>query len=264
MTYSPECPWRPARWLVTDFITPDNPAIKEQAEQLRKLSQSDDDYIKLCAVFIRDNFVYPLDRAGNPSAGLLWRRYDKGTCIPKYFYNQTLDYAWGFPCETIKIKKGICIDTALLMTSLLIAGGVPSRCALGAVMNRETDTVAGYHAWSTFMYKGEKCADETTIHFQTETITRINSLYNKFSDWVMTNGIYYRQDADFDKGLYEATTDTGEVVVSLMGLPPAQVECYGLQETLEMLGKRHKAMVKEWRRAEMTKHKILSLAYGGG
>jgi hypothetical protein len=259
----PECVWRPARWLTTEFVRPFTVAVAEEATALRKLVTTDDEYIKVCANYVRDNFTYPLEKNGDPSAGLVFKRYDKGKCRG-WYYNQTMEYAWGFPQETIKTKLGICIDTALLYTSLLIAGGVPSKVALGAVVNAKDGTVAGYHAWSTFIYKSEPCANETTIHSpDVETLTKLSSVYDYGSDWAKNTGIYYRQEAEFDNKTYDATGQLGKNMVCLMGLTPQRVECYGLTDTLERMDKKRKSMAKEWRKAETFKHEILTQAYGG-
>jgi hypothetical protein len=263
MTQIPECPWRPARWLTTEFVRPFTAVVIEQSTILRKLVTTDDEYIRVCATYVRDNFTYPLEKNGDPSAGLLFKRYDKGGCYKKYFYTKEMDYAWSFPQEVILTNLGICIDTALLMTSLLISGGIPAKVALGAVINNKDGSVAGYHAWSTFMYQGEKCADETTIHSKVETINRITSLYYDTSDWSKDNGIHYRQDADFDNKVYDATTELGKDMVCLMGLPAQRVECYGIQDTLEYREKKRRNMAKEWRKTEIIKQHILSQAYGG-
>jgi hypothetical protein len=167
--------------------------------------------------------------------------------------------------ETInpKMMKGICIDTALLMTSLLIAGGVPSKCAIGEVVRTQDGIIAGYHAWSTFIFKGVDSVCETTIHFNAETINSKDSVYNKCSDWARNNGIYYREQANFDNVDYIKSGDLGQEMVQLMGLPSIRVECYGLQDTLERMEKKKASMVKEWRQEEAFKHKILSQAYRG-
>ncbi len=603
----PECPFRPARCLVTDFITPDNVAIKEQAHILLALSHSKDDYIKRCANFVRDNFKYPLDYLGNPSAGLSFKRHDQGRWW-KYFYNQTMDYAWGFPNETQKLKLGICltpdtpilclnhtgtaykpiaeikvgdkvlshtgkwrkitelfervvsedlvhlhlnnseiiritgnhpiyttrgwvpageltlndivykikdvvqdgffknlsgsnnpnwhggkkptsktthiskhplhsclicntltknkkycshrccsqsqqnkphspevlarlseihkqnhadpnsgyntptgkanhhrfprgfnypkngelnpnwrggisfepyglefnkelkqkirnrdnnvcincgrigdeitldthhidynkqhnyeqnlitlcknchcktngcreywtgyfkskieslydivisngtcilkierqfysgnvynleveidhsyvgkgiiyhncIDTSLLMTSLLIAGDVPAVCALGEVVRASDNSVTGYHAWPEFDYKGKPQAGETTVHFEADTIIGQNSLYEPDSDWAKNNDLFYRKQSGIGNGFYEATGNLSSEMVKLMGLPPLpaeMVQSYGLQETLEHMEKKRKALAREWRKSEVLKTKILFLAFGGG
>jgi hypothetical protein len=263
----PECPFRPARWLVTEFVRPFNVAIQAQSIALRKPGASNDDYIKACADYVRDFFTYPQEKNGEPSAGLLFRRYDRGWAVKRYFYNQEMDYAWGFPNETLKIKQGICVDTALLMTSLLIAGGIPAKCALGAIVNAKTNEVAGYHAWSIFTYRGKPSCGETTIHFKAETITEQASIYridNKNSDWMNTNGIFYREEAEFDNVGYDATGLLGAEMVCLMGLPAQRVQCYGLNDTLERVYMKRKAMAKEWRKSEAIKHQLLSLAYKGG
>lgn len=262
---TPEVPWRPAKWLVTDFVQPNNPAIRKQAAKLRALSNSDDDFIKITASYIQKNFQYPEQNDGDPSAGLKFQRYDNGALCKRYKYTEEMEYAWGFPCETIEIKLGICIDTSLLFTSLLIAGGIDAWCCLGEIVNAKTNEVAGYHAWPTFMYKGQRCADETTIHFDAETITSIASLYfPQSSDWVNSNGIYYREQEKFNSLEDIGTGSLGSEMVKYMGLPPHAIQCFGLHETLERMELKHKAMAKEWRKSETIKHNILKQAYGVG
>jgi len=257
----PECPYRPTRHFVTEFVTPNNAAIREQAAALRGLSLTDDDFIKLCANYIRDEFTYPLDNKKAPSAGLVFKRYDKG-CCKGYYFNYAADYAWGFPAETQKLTLGICIDTALLYTSLLIAGGISAKTALGAIVSAKDGSTVGYHAWTTMMYQGQKCVNETTIHFDTETINWVFSLYNQSSGWVNSNGIFYRQEAEFDDKGYESMGLLGAEMVSLMGLPPQAIECYGLEQALDLMETKHKKMERERRKIEMAKHHILELAYG--
>jgi hypothetical protein len=150
------------------------------------------------------------------------------------------------------------------MTSLLIAGGIPAKCALGAIVNAKTDEMAGYHAWSTFTYKGKPSGGETTIHFKANTITEQASIYGRNSDWANINGIFYRQEAEFDNVDYTATGLLGAEMVCLMGLPAQRVQCYGLNDTLERVYMKRKAMAKEWRKSEAIKHHLLSLAYKGG
>jgi hypothetical protein len=264
MNFVPEVPWRPARWLTTNFVQPDNPAVKEEAAKLKSISQTDDEYVLACAEFIRDSFIYPLDYLKEPSAGMVLRRYDKGRWW-KYYFNKTMDYSWGFPCETLVIGKGICIDTALLMTSLLMAGGIYAKTALGAVVNSKTDEVAGYHAWTEMIYKGVGSTCETTIHSKdTDTILQIASTYNRNSDWATSNGIYYKLEARFDDKLYEPAGLLGTEMVSLMGMTPQRVECFGMVDTLARLYEKRKALSREWRKSAIITYKILSQAYGGG
>ena len=266
----PECTWRPGRYLVTDFIMPDNIAVKEQADVMRKLAGNDDDYIKIVAAFIRDpkNFIYPLQKDGDPSSGLKFERYDNGCAINKrYSYKQEMDYSWGFPPETLIIHKGICIDTALLMTSLLIAGGISAKNCIGAVCDIKTGQDVGYHSWSQFMYRGEMCGGETTIHFDAETIIRVSGLYYPNSDWALSNGIYYRREAEWDKTGYDAIGKLGECGVAFMGMSPRilqnNVRCFGLQAALNRMERKQKD-IAAWRESEAHKTKILSDVFGGG
>ena len=261
---TPVCPWRPAKWLVTDFVQPNNPSIKEQAAKLRALAPKDDDFIKATAKYIRDEYQYPEQKDGDPSAGGLFKRYDNGAICKRYKYSKEMEYMWGFPCETIEIKLGICIDTSTLFTSLLIAGGVEAWNCLGEIVNAKTNEVSGYHAWPTFMYKGQRCADETTIHFDAETITSIASLYfPQSSDWVNSNGIYYREQEKFNSLEDIGTGSLGSEMVKYMGLPPQRIQCFGLNDTLERWEKKHKVIAKERRESEALTRRILNQAYGG-
>jgi hypothetical protein len=260
MSQIPESPWRPARWLTTEFVQPTNIAVVEAAAPYKDLP--DDERIKGLCDLVRDAFIYPLDKNGDPSAGLLLRRYDKGNIIKSYFFNEVMDYAWGFPNETLKIRKGICIDTALLLTSLLLAAGIPAKCCLGAIKNAVDGSVAGYHAWTEMVYRGLQSSDETTIHSKgAETIISIGGTYNRNSDWAKVSGIYYSLEARFDNTGYEAIGELGKNMVCLMGLPPAMVQCYGMQATLEKLDNKRRLMAKEWRKSEVIKHAMLELAY---
>ncbi len=256
-----ECPWRSTRCLTTDFVTPNDVGVKEQTDAIRKFVSNDDDFIRVVCAFVRDEFKYPLDNGGNPSAGLLFKRYDKG-CCGRYFFSKTMDYAWGYPNETLALKLGICIDTACLTTSLLKSGGIDAKVVLGSVVNNEDNSVAGYHAWTKFLFKGIPSIDETTIHSDAETIIAQGSVYNRTSDWSKNTGIHYENHASFDDLDYYVEGLLGVEMACLMGMSPSMVECYGAQEAISMMADRRKKIAKEWRKADIIKHRILSEAWG--
>jgi hypothetical protein len=260
---TPECPWRPARWLTTDFVQPDNIAVLEQSEKLKVMATSDNDFVRIVATFVRDSFFYPLNKSGEPSAGLRFYRHDKSCC--SWFYKKQLDYSWSFPNEVLTATKcGICIDTANLCTSLLRAGGIKATTALGAVMNAETDDVSGYHAWTEVKYRDEPCIIETTIHTpNAETIVKAESVYDKDSDWANSNSIYYKIEARYDESHYEGVGLLGSSMVQLLGLPAQRVQCYGMAHTLDRMEHKKKAIMREWRKSEALNHRILSRVYGG-
>jgi hypothetical protein len=148
------------------------------------------------------------------------------------------------------------------MTSLLIAGGVPSKVGLGEVVKADNGLVVGYHAWSLFVYKKMECVDETTIHFPAETITRQESIYGQESDWAHANNLFYREQSDFDNKSYDETGFLGAEMVQRMGLPPLRVQAYGLSDTLARLEKKSGSMAKEWSKSENMKYNLLKQAYG--
>jgi hypothetical protein len=233
--------------------------VKEQAAVLKADTTSDDEFIRKCVEFVRDNFTYPLDYLGAPSSGMQVRRFDKGRWW-SYFYNKTMSYAWSFPEETLVIKYGICIDTALLITSILLAGGIDAKCCLGSVVNSKTQEVEGYHAWSEFAYKNNDCIDETTIHFKSETIISKSLAYNCDSEWAKTSGIYYRLEAKFNNRSYSAIGELGKEMVALMGVSASRVGQYGLDTTMKQM--RSKKIEQERRKAEQYTHKLVNTAFG--
>ncbi|GAH35812.1 unnamed protein product, partial [marine sediment metagenome] len=114
----PEVPWRfSERYLATDFVQTKNISILEEAGLLYK--QNNGNFVRGVADYIRDNFYYPLDNAGNPSASGQLLRHQKG--FMAYHFKNCVYYAWSLPNEVVATGCGICIDTANLATSLLRA-----------------------------------------------------------------------------------------------------------------------------------------------
>ncbi len=259
----PLCPFRPTQQLVTEFITPNNYAVKTIADKLRALFPKDDDFILAVATYIRDDFIYPNDLKGRPASALLFCAHDI-TCY-KWLLRKRMDYAWFYPNETIAAKGGICIDTALLFVSILIAGGIHAKVALGAIVEVPSGNVVGYHAWGDdFIYKGRPSIGEMTIHFKAMTIVDQASVYNPDSDWAKSNLTAYSREANMDNIGYTGFGSLGLSGVQFMGLPASRVKYYGLNTTLEVMERKQRAIMKEWRQCEALTHSILSKAYGGG
>jgi len=198
--------WRHGeRYYITQFIQIDNPDINEVYEDLKV--DNNDEYIERVARFINLNFEYPLNPLGNPATESLWCRYLVFPltflcfCYKKWIYK---DYIWQFPNETLVLKYGICIDTALLCTSLLRKKGVNAWCILGSVNDTQTDQILGYHAWTEVYYRGEWWIIETTIHDPSlNNMIPAKEAYDKNSEFAKQTGIYYVKMAWFNEKEYD-------------------------------------------------------------
>ncbi len=146
------------------------------------------------ARWIRDGFYYPLDWRGQPSADgqLLKSRMS----LLSYHFKKCVNYMWLFPSECINMRFGICIDTALVATSVLIRLGIDSVVALGAIYDNKGNLL-GYHAWTEFVLNGTRYVLETTIHEKD-----INNIMLAEDAYSGKYGIMYDKYAEFDHRRY--------------------------------------------------------------
>lgn len=152
MEQTPKCPWRfGEECLVTDFVTPGQIAVQEAAVPF--VLPDNDESIEYVAAWIRDQFSYPLDRKGNPSASGLLKRYQRSRC--KWEFSKLVYYMWAYPNEVLQSHRGICIDTANLCASVLRALDIPARVVLGEIRQPSDNALIGYHAWAEVKYRGE-------------------------------------------------------------------------------------------------------------
>ena len=256
----PEVPYRfGERYLVTDFIQYQNIAIVEQANAL--MAKDNNQFISKTADWVRDNFSYPLDRFGNPSAGGQLLKHP--TIFGRYHFKKCVYYMWTLPNEVLVTSRSICICTANLVASILRAKAlVGVYVCLGDVRSTTDDTLVGRHAWVEVSYLDKVYVMETTVH-SSECVNMIlaNWVYDKHSRWAINKGIYYIPEVKYNESECFETGFLGSQIVPLMGLPAYRVMLFGIESTQKQNPKK---LFKEWQKEEILKEKLLLEAYRGG
>lgn len=258
----PEVPWRfSERYLVTDFVQVNNVAILEKATSL--YSTDNDAFVKEVSDYVRDEFYYPLDNAGNPTASGQLLRHQKG--LMSYHFKECVYYAWSLPNEVLITGCGICIDTAHLVVSILRTNkNLNTWVVLGDVLAVDGDTLLGRHAWTTVPYKGDVYILETTIHDAgVKNMIKASEVYDKTSDWAQRNGLYYSVQAKYNESEFVGEGPLGDSMIWLMGLPAKRVLLFGVDNVWEQHEQKPRMMAKEWRQEELIINRLLNEAYRG-
>jgi hypothetical protein len=258
MADKPEVPWRfGERYLVTDFVMTNNIAIMEQAGSLH--IGNNDSFVEAVARWIRDEFFYPLDNAGNPSASGQFLRHRKGL-IGGHFFKKSVYYMWGLPVETLAIGCGICVDTANLTGSVLRSKELDGAwICLGDVRSSRDDTLLGRHAWVEVPYHGASYLIETTAHeLGANNLVESSQVYDRTSRWVKRSGLYYVPQARYNESEFVGDGPLGAQIVEVMGLPAKRVLLFGVDAARSQ--KPHE-LYKEWRQEELLKERLLKEAY---
>lgn len=238
------------RYWVTDFVTPGNPDISQVVTGILG-DVKGDDFVEKVAVYIRDNFQYPLWN-GNPSCNGQLLRYTQG--FLKHGYKSCMFYVWAFPAEVLQSRLGYCAETGNLAESLLV-NKVNSWAVLGDVLSLN-DALLGRHEWVETPYHGDTFVLETTIHTKgANNLATAKSVYDKNSDWAVQGGLYYSPQARFNNKSYEGSNQ----FITLMGLPAKRVLLFGLEETQKVKAKQ---LYKELRKENAIMEKLLRHAWG--
>ena len=229
----PKCPWRfGEECLVTEFVTPKQIAVQEAAVPF--VNPDDDLSIESVAAWIRDEFTYPLDNKGNPSASGMLKRYQRAWC--RWECSRFVYYMWAYPSEILQSRKGICIDTANLCVSVLRALKIPAWVVLGEIRQARDNALIGYHAWAEVKYKGEYCTIETTVEKPVNIIHKVTDTQSRHSDWATERNLYYIPEARYDESGYRSLGPQGGIMMQLIGLPSAMVSSKGFYNTLVTAG----------------------------
>jgi len=260
----PEVPWRfGERYLVTDFVMAKNAAIMEQAGSLAVVGGPivGDRFVEAAARWIRDEFFYPLDNAGNPSASGQLLRHQKGL-LSGHFFKKCVYYMWGLPVETLFTGCGICVDTANLAGSIFRAKGLDGAwVCLGDVRSVKDDTLLGRHSWISVPYHGATYLLETTAHeIGANNLVEASQVYDRVSRWAQSKGLYYVLQARYNEGEFIGEGPLGAQIVEVMGLPAKRVLLFGIDATRSQ---KPRKLYKEWRQEELIKERLLREAYRG-
>lgn len=210
------------KWFTKDFVQPQNPTVIDEYKVMIREYKNRDVIVKRVAEYINREYKYPTNVWGRPSpeGKLLRYKLFRGW----WRWSRFEEYIWQFPAETIVTRKGICIDTSLLATSLLrhprYFNGVEidAWVIIGVVLDIN-DNILGYHAWVETPYKGDIWLIETTVHdINVDNMVPIGLAYNKHSDWAQVVGLYYKPIAKFNEIDYREYPTPGEKVMILQVL----------------------------------------------
>ena len=241
------------KWLITDFVTPQNPDVQHVLIGFGGILVVGDDLVKVVAEFVRDNFEYPMV-GDTPSADGQLLRYMEG--LFKHKFKDCEFYVWAFPAEVLQSHLGYCAETGNLAESLLI-GNIKSLAVLGDVLSAKDDTLLGRHEWVETPYKGSSHVLETTIHTKgANNLAETTSVYDKESDWAKQGGIYYVPRAWFNDKMFKGD----DQLITLMSLPAKRVLLFGLEETQKVKAKK---LAKEFHKEDQIKENLIRLAWGG-
>jgi|GEM_PF-5770375 len=151
--------------ILTSFITPNQPAIKSQAQQLKK----DNDMATTIATYnwLEDKYHYETDS--------LEIRNSKHTVL-----KGGID-TWNLPVLTLAIKHQNnghiwvdCEDGTFLLVSLLRANGINAWANIGTV---EINGSIYGHAWATVILNGNEYLLETTLGQTLQALRPVPEFY---------------------------------------------------------------------------------------
>lgn len=195
--------WFDVERYITEFVDNKSYSIKNIADRYK--NSDDNQYIKEIARWINVNFRYPINNQGEPATEHEWKYYLVGSTCPfrkalnkimekfeyvwarptNYLFNQSWLYVWQDPLMTLRTGYGICIDTALLTTSVLrMRPNIKSYVEAGYVQLPDDPRRYG-HAWTTI--PDRDILIETTIHDNTKN----NIVSYKKATTEGINGIVY-------------------------------------------------------------------------
>jgi len=217
--------WFDVERYVTEFIDNKSYAIQSIVQKFK--DKTDDEYIKEVAKWINTSFKYPLNSKLEPATEHEWKYYNVGSTCPlrrilniimekleyiwarpeNYLFNYKWLYVWQDPLMTLRTGYGICIDTALLSTSVLRGRTHIKSYVEAGYVTLPNDHRRYGHAWVSIPEKD--ILIETTIHdpkrtnitsYQKATTTGINGIkyypidrwneseYESLGSWIQVGG----------------------------------------------------------------------------
>jgi len=150
-----------AECFVTEFIQVDNPVLRRIVNGFR--AKTLDEAIAKAQEYVAKTLEYPLDFRGRPSASRQLKIFKWWNGF--YLEEKNQDYGWLRPAEAVVTRKGICFDSACLLTTLLRMLQVEAYTVLGAVLATAKKQLLGFHAWTeAAQSNSQHVVTETTVH----------------------------------------------------------------------------------------------------
>jgi hypothetical protein len=158
---------------VTAYIEVDNVVMRRIA---RSLPNGKDRVIRAVAAYIAKSLEYPLDYRGRPTAARNTKLFKFWNGF--YLTDETEDYGWLLPSQTHAVRKGICVDSSCLATTLLRIKNVKAWTVLGVILKTKTRKVLGFHAWTEAVRaNAQHIVMETTVHPKPAQLVPAEKIY---------------------------------------------------------------------------------------
>jgi hypothetical protein len=189
------------RFDVREFIQVNHELLKEIAGKLKETGMPFETVKNVYRFNVRE-IQYPFRADGKPTIGFEFKAFPWliHGFFKLYLAEYRQDYAWLMPSQLLKLKYGICVDTANLCTTLLRVLGFNAYTVLGVI---EGGGKYYGHAWTIVEVGGVWYFLETTIHKGRPPVIRLSELSNRVQLNYIEVARFNEKEVNVDKALWE-------------------------------------------------------------
>jgi len=189
------------KYDVREFIQVNHELLKEIANKLREPGMPFQTVKNVYRFNVRE-IQYPFRADGKPALGFEFKAFPWLVYgfFRLYLAEYQQEYAWLLPSQLLKLKYGICVDTANLCTTLLRISGLNAYTVLGVM---EGSGKYYGHAWAIVEANGEWYFLETTIHKGHPPVIKLSELPNRVQLNYVEVARFNEKDVYVDKDLWD-------------------------------------------------------------
>ena len=189
------------KYDVREFIQVNHELLKEIANKLREPGMPFQTVKNVYRFNVRE-IQYPFRADGKPAIGFEFKAFPWliHGFFKLYLAEYQQEYAWLLPSQLLKLKYGICVDTANLCTTLLRISGLNAYTVLGVM---EGSGKYYGHAWAIVEANGEWYFLETTIHKGHPPVIKLSELPNRVQLNYVEVARFNEKDVYVDKDLWD-------------------------------------------------------------
>jgi hypothetical protein len=186
---------------VREFIQVSHELLKEIAGKLKEPGMPFETVKNVYRFNVRE-IQYPFRADGKPAIGFEFKAFPWliHGFFKLYLAEYRQEYAWLIPSQVLKLKYGICVDTANLCTTLLRILGFNAFTVLGVI---EGGGKYYGHAWTVVEVGGVWYFLETTIHKGRPPVIRLTELPNRVQLNYVEVARFNEKEVHVDKALWE-------------------------------------------------------------
>jgi hypothetical protein len=189
------------KYDVREFIQVNHELLKEIAGKLKEPGMPFETVKNVYRFNVRE-IQYPFRADGKPAVGFEFKAFPWliHGFFKLYLAEYRQEYAWLMPSQLLKLKYGICVDTANLCTTLLRILGLNAYTVLGVI---EGGGKYYGHAWTIVEVGGVWYFLETTIHKGRPPVIRLSELPNRVQLNYIEVARFNEKEVQVDKALWE-------------------------------------------------------------